>query len=366
MKYFLLATLLLLNISAVAAEPESAVKIYGQVSKMLLMYDDGRDTDSTVTDNAITGTKFGVEGERMLGNGLTASFLFEGPLAGTDSGGFTQGTGAGLPSTPVNTAASMNTDFARVGLAGAWGTVLIGKQDTAADGSTKVDVGGASSLLISDMNWIGGGLIYRNSAGATTGVTLNTVHSSLDEENLTDSVRYNSPEWNGLAGSASYEQDGDVEVSAAYTRTVGKAWELASKLGYRSINSQAAAVSNVNNHTVKGSFSAKHESGFAGSVAYSALTRDNKAAGVDDATNLYLKGSYSWDSFAVGADYSQSSDFSTTNLGGDATAMGLAGVYDMGHGVETGVLYKTFSFDDNTAVAYGDIDLLAFYMGVKF
>lgn len=368
MKKFLSFLCLTTALSCTAALEGNAVEIslYGQVEKMLLAYDDGKNTETNFVDNAIGGTLFGFEGEQELDNGFTASVLFEVSSADPVSNAITQNTTANQSTTPTASTATFAEEHARVGLSGNWGALFIGQQDMAADGVTKEDLGGASDLLRSETTLIGGALEFRNgSTGALSGISVDSVMTNNDEEALTDGIRYNSPIFEGFSLSLSTAQGGDNEVAIRYAKDYN-GFAVSSAIGYKKINSGATASSNVDDNVIKGALSVKHASGFAGSIAYGKLSRELKASTVDDVTSWYLKASYEWDNLAVAADYGKADDLSTGVTNSEATAIGAAVSMDMGHGVTTGILWRQFSLDDASTTSYDDINLYGLNLGVKF
>lgn len=361
------ATTALISLAAMGtAHAESSVALFGQVEKMVIAYDDGKNTDTSFADNTIGGTLFGFEGERNLDNGLTASVLFEVAIGDPATGDIQQSTTAGQSSTPAAGVAAFGENMSRVGLGGDWGALFLGRQDMAADGVTKEDLGGAGDLLISETTMIGGNLLFRNgTTGASTGVTVGSVMTNNDVENLVNGVRYDTPTINGFMGSVSAEQGGSTEAAIRYAGEFGGI-SVSSAIGYKSINDAATAASNVDEDVVKAGVSVKHESGLAGSLAYGKTSRALKAATVDDATSYYAKVSYEWDQFAVAADYGVSNDLLTTVTSSEAKAIGVAATMDLGHGVSTGLLWRQFSMDDSSAVDYDNISLFGWNLGVKF
>lgn len=356
-----------LNATEVFSEDlKTNIALYGQVEKMLLVYDDGKDTETNFADNSIGGTLFGFEGEQELGNGLTGSVLFEVSIADPTTGDIQQSTTAGQASTPVAGTATFAEEFARVGLSGDWGAIFLGQQDMAADGVTKEDLGGAGDLLISETTMIGGNLLFRNAAtGASSGITVADVMTNNDEEALTDGIRYNTPEINGFSGSISTAQGGNAEVAVRYAKEY-EGFSVSSALGYKLLNDAATASSNVDANIIKGAVSVKHDSGFAGTIAYGKLSRDLKATNVDDVTSYYTKLSYEWGRYAVAADFGMAEDLLTTVTNSEAKAIGVAAAVDLDKGVTAGLLWRQFSLEDDSAVNYDDINLFALNLGVKF
>jgi predicted porin len=371
MKKTLLATVAM---TAFVAANASAVdvELYGQVNKGLFAYDDGHDTDTVVTDNAIDSTRFGFKGAQALDNGLTASVLFETEMTSNASDAFTQNFTAGQSTTPGNTAPTFAERQARVGLSGNFGGVYLGQQSTAYDGVFTQDLAGASDVMHSAFTEIGGGLDFRaKGTGADSTVAVNSMMTTLDE-NRTDSIRYDSPIFNGLQGRISIAQGGDLDMGAFYNGGYGD-FKVAGAVGAYfendNVDQRGAAISsstaNADSAHYAASVSLAHTSGIAGTLAYTRDSIDNKAAGIDDPSAWYGKVSYSWNAFEVAADYGRSEDYLKTAGTDKLNAFGLGAQYNLTDGVSVAALYRNFDADIST-VDTDSINLYGVNMHVKF
>jgi predicted porin len=167
-----------------AAMAQSSVTLYGLADVWV-----GRtsDTDSTglKTNNTLMGngglnsSRWGITGSEDLGGGLSAVFRYEAKVE------LTTGT---------------STGFARqsfVGLAGGFGTVTLGQTWTAMD-----DVIGAGSSAF-------------DSAFSAYNNVLST--TALYASNPGSTIKYTSPSFGGLSGSASYSLDNNNAVKEDIT-----------------------------------------------------------------------------------------------------------------------------------------------------
>lgn len=271
MKKTLLATTALAFVAAHASAVD--VDLYGQVNKGLFGYNDGRGTDFVVSDNALSSSRLGVKGAQTLDNGLTASVLFEGEMASNASDAFTQSSANGSSGTATTPASSGAATFserqARVGLSGNFGGVYLGKQSTAIDGVLTQDLAGAQDVMSADYARIGGGLKLRQSSNDTFvnagGTTIGDLTSDL-AQSRDDSIRYDSPIFNGFQARASVAQGGDSEGSVFYDGAVaGLKVKSAAGVRFNNSDTTAAAGSNPSREYVA-SVSAAHDSGLAGTL----------------------------------------------------------------------------------------------------
>ena len=369
-KALLLTTALATSFAGQAMAVEASV--FGQVNKAVMVYDDGRDQDTAVVDNNNASTIVGFEGEQMLDNGLTASFLMSAYLRNNRSNQVTQNTAAGQSSTPVSSSNSFEEAYARVGLSGEWGGVFIGQQDTAIDDTFYQDLAAASDVMGPGVAAFGGGVVFRNSAGnqvslGGTNVTAAGLAQGFDGSiELEDSIRYNSPVFNGFNLSVSTSQGGDIDSAIRYEGEYD-AFQVKSALGYGWVNNQTATTGSTSTETIlNAAVSVKHDSGLAGTVAYAAQSLENKATGNDDPTGYYVKLGYEWDNFGVAADWASFDDgIVATTTDHSLSSFGLGGQYDMGNGVSAGALYRYYEADIS-GVNTDEINVFALNMNVKF
>jgi len=347
------------------------VKMYGTVNKALMGYSDGTTTDMTVVDNNNESTRIGFGGEQMLDNGLTASVLLEMEHASNKSNTQSQNTAAGQSSTPTNTSASLTERIARVGLAGEYGAVFIGQQDVASDDAYSHDLAAANSVLNANVASFGGGLTFRNSAGAVvavggTNLTPNVFALGNDGSlAATDSIRFNTATINGFNASLSASQGGNMDAAIRYAGAFGD-FAIDTALAHSFVNDQATTATNEQTGITTASISAKHNSGLAGTFAYVTNHLDNKAAGVEEAEGMYGKVGYAWDAYGVAAEYGKFKNPVAAATDHEMDVYGVGAEYNLGNGVTAGALYRNFSADVTGVSNIEDIDVYTVSMRVKF
>lgn len=376
-KFALLSTSLVAGVASIQAAHAVDVKMYGQVNKAAIMYNDGQNSDFGVYDNDLSSTRFGVKGEQKLDNGLTASVLLEMEMQSNPSNLFTQNGAAGNSSTPLSggnggAGSTVNLDerHASVGLAGDFGGVVLGQTAAATDGIFTQDLVGVQDVLMSDVQKIGGGINLRDGVGGLSGVTINTLTSNVATKR-NDGIRYDSPKLMALGGSfqgkASVMQGGDVDASVLYEGKVAD-FKLKGAAGVEFNNDLATAPTTVNYDTrYVASASALHKSGIGGTVAYTTDHRRDGVAG-SDPEQWYAKVGYAWDAYEVAADYGQSENYGVlgaTPADSKLTVMGVGAQYNMGNGVSVAGLYRNFDAD-RTGAALQNVDLYGVNMRVKF
>lgn len=360
-------------ISAVSIPVANAVdvKLYGTVNKAFMVYDDGRDTETTIVDNNNESTRIGIGGEQKLDNGLTASALLEMNYNSNPSNSITQNTAAGQSATPTNTGATLNERIARVGLANDYGAVFLGQQDVASDDAYSHDLAAATSVLNANVGSFGGGLVFRTNTGAAVnlgGTDLTPGQFSQGNDGslaAADSIRVNTATFGGFNGSLSTSQGGNVDATIRYANAYGD-FNVDSALGHSFINNNATTATNELVGATTGSLSVKHKSGLGATVAYTAQDLDNRSAGVEEAEGYYGKVGYAWDAFGVAGEYGKFKNPIAVAADQEMDVYGLGAEYDLGHGVTTGALYRNLSADVSGISSIDDINIFTVSMRVKF
>lgn len=347
------------------------VELYGVVNKSVMVYDDGRDTETAIVDNNNESTRIGVAGEKKLDNGLTASALLEMEQRSNASSEITQNTTAGQSATPASISEGLNERIARVGLAGDHGAVFIGRQDVATDDAMVRDLTAANSVMNANIAAFGGNLIFRDSTGAQInlgGTDLTPGAFSLGFNGdlaANNAIRFNTASYNGFNGSASVAQGGDVDVTLRYANTFGD-FEVDSAIGHNFNNDDATSASNQVTGSTMGSASIKHSSGLGATVGYITSHIDNRTSGVEDSEGYYAKVGYGWDAYGVAAEYGKFKNPIAVAADQEMDVYGVAAEYALGNGVTTNALYRNFSADVSGQSSIEDINLFTVGMRVKF
>ena len=355
-KYLLASSALVLATFAVNAQAIDA-EFYGQVNKGLVWADDSVNSEIRVSDNDVLSTRFGFRGEQEVRPGLSASFLIEGELQDGDSTDSITVAGGDAASAA---ASNFVERHARVGLTGNW--------SSATDGITEIDLSGVENLT-SDVERIGGAILFNDDAGAAIGDTtvasqwanLEGFDENSDAADRVNLVRYDSPIFNGFQVSAAAANGGDWDLAARYGNKFG-AYEVKAGLGYVNENVTAAAATNDDITRWSGSVAVKHDSGWNGALAYGKQDQDSAAA--DDIKMWYAKVGYDTGAWGFAADYGTTEAATVNNQ--ELNALGLGAQYNWGKGVSSAVTYRNFDLDRVAAGGSQDVDLLMVSTRVKF
>jgi len=208
MKKSLLATAVVSALVAAAGAQATEVKLSGQVNRMIVIPDDAAGDEIQFVDNATSGSRFRITGEHDLGNGMKAGFRLEQQIQANASFNVN-----GDDVTPSD--AGLDPRYQDIYFSGNFGKVSIGKGDSAADGGTEVDHTG--TWLITYVNIEDAFFNY----DLGNGVNASDAYRSYDAFGRTNRLRYDSPNFGGVAFAVSYGQGSATDFKVTYGGTFG-------------------------------------------------------------------------------------------------------------------------------------------------
>ena len=187
-----------------------SLQIYGEVSKGLLIYDNGKESDALVTDNDAIGTLIGIKGEAKIAPGWKAGYKLEFAFQ-TDVSSVVDESKKG----DDNTNFSIRHNFLYVE-SERWGRISVGQTSTASDGAAEVQI--ANTLAVGSPDQGGGfhpgGFI---TAGLDKSISLNDAASDFDG-GRNDIVRYDSPTIYGFTASAAWGDNDYWDVALRFAK----------------------------------------------------------------------------------------------------------------------------------------------------
>lgn len=293
-----------LSISAFAAD----VDIYGKANLSLQSNDEGEGSFTEVKSNA---SRIGLKGTHDLGNDLKVIYKaeFQVDLDGDSEKGD-----------------SISDRNQYVGLAGNFGEVLLGKNDTMLKQSQgKVD-------LFSDLNadikelWKG-------------------------ENRMADTVSYKSPKFNGLQLGVTYIAEDSVDEEDAYSVAV---FYGDSKLKKSKVFASIAVDSEVKGYdTTRATIQGK-----VGGVVLGAIYHtEEKADGTGEVDGFMVSAKYKMDKVTFKGQYQTADE----KGGDDKTGITLGADYSLAKSTKLYAFYTTFDMDSDE-----DLDYLAAGIEYKF
>lgn len=351
-----LLTTLGASLAIVAASAAHALeaKISGQVSRAIMLADDGVSSDTYHVDNVNSSTRFRFTGTQDIGGGLKAGIKWEVEFRSNPSSAVNQ-----------NNKSTGGTTFgerhAQAFLAGDFGKVSLGQGDGAANAATEIDLSGTDIINYSDPTNLGGSLQFRTGAGALSGITISNVTSNLDFESRYDVLRYDTPALGPVTFSANVGTSAtgggqDVkEVALRYSSALAGG-KLAAAVGH-SIRDAGGATGDVK--TTGGSVSWLAPGGISVTLANSSRKNDASL----DASYKYVKVGYKTGKHAVSVDYGKGDDEAAN--GDEAKVMGVGYVYKPVKAVDLLAGYKVHSLE-RPGSTFQDISILTVGLRVKF
>lgn len=277
---------------------KTELSISGFVNRAIMVADDGDDTEVFFGDNPVASSEIGFDASGKISEDLTVMARIGLSFSDNalDSVSFTSGEDS-----PSGSDIGIDNAFVAVE-SKTFGTLSTGQMSDAADGAFGIDLSGTDlSGAYADLDDIGGGLVFKTSAGATSSKNIGDSWFGGDGTE-TDLVRYDSPKFGGLGIHASMAQGGWGIVAASYEAEIAD-FTVVGAVGYSNASSSDALA--VNDHWV-GSASVLHSSGISLTGAFTVVNElENISAGTnrDEPVTLYGKLGYQENLVDLGKSY---------------------------------------------------------------
>jgi predicted porin len=204
--------------------PEQTLRIYGQLNRALMFWDDGRRSAAYAVDNDTSSSRLGIAGKQRFFNGMSAGFRVEVDTRVTSSSEVSRGDPWGDTSSAIELRHAYGyVEDSKLG------RLTLGQQSPATDDITLLNLG-------SEMN--DAALHYNNRFGVW--LNLGSGYSSDlrwgDIAHNVDSLRgvfarYDTPIFGGFVLSAAWGNDNVWDVAARYQAS-WKAFRFAAGVGY--------------------------------------------------------------------------------------------------------------------------------------
>ena len=238
-----------------------SLSISGEVSKALLIWNDGVQSGAYAVDDAAgsEGSKLRLSGEGRMAPGWKAGFVVELGFRDASSLFVAQGNGDGSGETAFETRlANWFIESERAG------RLTVGQGASATDGITRIDLSHAPTAPVT---WHNRAFGVRYSDGDYTGLTWGDVAWS-PEGYKSDFIRYDSPAFFGFVASAAWGENDAWDLALRFQKEISTI-RIAAGAGYLWVG-DGDAVSLYPNDTVaaSGSISVMHvPSGLFGNFA---------------------------------------------------------------------------------------------------
>ena len=201
-----------------------SLTVSGEISRAMLIWDDGIGSDAYIVDNAAQGesSKLGFSGEGRLSQQWTTGFVIELGFIDASSLFVDQVNDEGPGETAFELRlANWYIESERLG------RLTVGQQSSATDGITTIDLTRAKT---DPVLWHNRSFGIRGSDGDYTGLTWGNVAWGL-EGYKGDFIRYDSPVFYGFTASAAWGENDSVDVALRFQKELDSV-RIAAGAGY--------------------------------------------------------------------------------------------------------------------------------------
>ncbi|MGH1352697.1 MAG: porin [Methyloligellaceae bacterium] len=333
-----------------------SLRIYGQVNRAVMHWDDGIESDTYVVDNVNSSSRFGFIGGAKIRPGWSAGYHVELEFDTADSDGVTLADDdAGGTNGVVDLRLSnwwIKSDH--------YGKITVGQQWFATGDAAAQDLSGTGVANNSFVADFGGGLSFKRPVAPGGSVAFGTTVNEYDM-GRGDAVRYDSPTFAGFTLSAAWGEDDTSDVALYFAKTYQR-FKVAAAIGAASSSDEGADFEQVS-----GSLSVLHiPSGL--NITVAAGDRDTNASTLNE-SYVYVKGGLirkinSLGDTAMSVSYYDGDEIVAAT--GDTTHIGFELVQNIDAAAMQ--LYAAYSHNEykTSTVSFYDLDVITAGARIKF
>ena len=364
-------------------QPKVKLKVYGHVSKAVLWGDDGQTSRTMIVDGQGSSTRLGFLAEAPVNADFSFGANLEGEWRSNQGSGVqinngaTQANNAGntdnnTPATPAWTErkAEVTMDHKR------FGKISLGQGDEAAESITELNLSGATLVVgpTAATGFLTNTALFNNTTKAYALTTVGAIFATIDGDR-DDRIRYDTPNFMGFIGSASFTSGGGAAAALRYDGKLGQ-FKIQAGVGYNN----DAGISTTVEDEVMGSIAVLHDSGL--NASFTAGVRNHKktigtGVAIDDATHIGGSVGYIAKIFGVGptafaVDYYKTENLNRVNTAAttdewQAAAVGLGVVQSFSDiGSDVYLLYRNMDIDAPVGATYDDVNVVVAGVRVQF
>ncbi len=348
----------------------NSLSISGQVSKSLMILDDGKTTRTTIVDNDNSGTRFRMVGKGQINEAMSVGTNIEMEIQSNASNSI----GVSSTSTDADHGVGQTNFTERVAEVNfshkQFGKLSLGQGPTASDGTAEADLSGTGIAIFPNATNGGEGTRLRtnNATGsASSTATVGSFFDSHDGLSRNDRIRYDTPTFAGLSLATSFVAGGATDLAAFYAGKFGGVTVNAA--GSYIFNNGTRSSSRTHDEDSQWTISASalHDSGLSIGGAYGTSETDTTTR--DDLVEWSVRAGYkanltSMGSTNFGIQWVQSENIIANNDEGEALAVGVVqNISDAGT-----ELYAsgTFYSMDRTNTNFEDVSVFNIGARIKF
>jgi len=348
-----------------------SVKLSGQVSRAILYWDDGKDTNTYFVDNSNSNTRFRITGSGHISPGRTAGFRIEADWFTQDnSSKVSNCMGASKSASGQHCMALPHTSEQDMRYQDLWikderlGKISLGKGDSASENMAHVDLSGTSIAQYAGHDQ-GSDFQFRTKGGSYSGITLDAAYSDYDGRGRATRIRYDTPSIGGFTFSVSTGADDFVDGAVRFK----KEWNSVRCAGVLA-SMHNTEVKNEDFWFTGGSGSCIHTpSGLNLTIGY--IENDKERSARRDGKWAFVKAGISrrWNSHgktSISGQYAETKD-NIVGTSGKAKDWGVAVVQNIDSAaMELYIAYNSMEYSDSSAYNFEDLEFLMTGARIKF
>jgi len=354
LSYIGFIALLLAAAVMVVAAPAYAIDfaISGQLNRAALYANDGDTGEWFFVDNVNSSTRFRFRGSNKFKDGWRVGLLWEVEMKSNPSSDVSMDDDSDIPANVTFNERHMDIWVEKKV------TVRLGQGDTASNGTAEVDLSGTAVAAYSAVSDVGGGFEFQSN-GSEIGVSVKDSRSNFDGLSRKDRVRLDTPRWQGLFGSISFEGNSEWDVAARYAGNTSLG-RVAAAAGWADYGNSSDSDGGTREGQFSSSASIMLKSGLNLTTSYAYRDQNGK-----NPWNLFGKVGYKFrKKHAASVFYSRTKHLSAQGDEGDT--FGLAYVFTPWRSVEFYGSYYLHMLDRDQGSDPDDIDIVMAGARVRF
>lgn len=291
------------------------LKVYGQVNRNMMFYNDGEETGYRHQDGDNGSTRFGLKATGKVNESVSVGAALEMEMQSNDPGSISQTAETAGGGSFAERLANVYFSHKQ------FGKLTLGQQSEVSDGmSDGLDLGYAAGAFAGmDTSLLVGGMLFRNdnTAAALSTTKIRSAFATLDGGRL-DSIQYETPSMSGFRGQLELQPEGAWGVGALYDGKMG-GLQVRGRGFYQNLAGEGAT---------KGQWqigaSVKHDSGISLTGLYGSADQETgKDHKVYAATVGYTANMNSLGATGVGVHFEGTSDLAGDGIDGQAFGFGV-------------------------------------------
>ena len=312
------------------------ISVSGHVNRMIRFADNGADSDIQHLDTTASRSRWRMQGEGDLGNGITAGAYIESSFASNNTGA------ADIGEDDIDIGDKQDIRHSYLYFSGDFGKVTLGHTGPAGNGAMWKSHSGAWAGAEYSSAEVASGVSLSRSDGSGTAGSVWSAFGSVNASRQ-DILRYDTPSIGPASLAVSIDNGDNWSFGASLSTDVG------------------------GGSVIGGILYNEDKFGISGGMAFAQGTSINLAYGTidragEDSEDFYINVAHSVGSTSVSIDYRTVDEF---KLGTDAQSIGLGLNHNLGSGADVYAGFHNFAVDD----AGSDIDdVNVFHIGsrIKF